>query len=209
MGMNLAEKILMAHHVDISGRYLAIHPEQVLVHDATGTPVFLQLEAMGIKKVKLYAGSKILNPIRYSIAENHLQAKFSLPAELAMIAINRKAGKAEFKDLFVKSEEMQAMQRKISTEHDPEIEKLGFDKMRSRITIRLKDGRTFTDKAEEIYRGGPDNPLTDKELEEKVRACCEDILDDSEQNQLIENIWNINNISDVRILAENIQSGKE
>ncbi len=161
-----------------------------------------------IEKVTLYAGSNILNPIRYPIAENHLQAKFSLPAELSMIAINRKAGKAEFSDSFVKSEAMQTMQRKITTQHDPEIEKLGFDKMRSKITIRLKDGQTFTDKADESYRGGPDNPLTDKELEEKVHACCEGVLDDSEQNQLIENIWHINNISDVRILAEKIQSGK-
>ena len=31
--------------------------------------------------------------------------------------------------------------------------------------------------AGERYRGGPDNPLTDDELEDKVRACCEGLLD--------------------------------
>ena len=31
--------------------------------------------------------------------------------------------------------------------------------------------------ADERYRGGPDNPLTDDELEDKVRACCEGLLD--------------------------------
>ena len=66
-----------------------------------------------IERMTLYAASNILNPIRYPIAKNHLQAKFSLPAELAMIALNRKAGKIEFSDEFVGSEAMQAMQRKI------------------------------------------------------------------------------------------------
>ncbi|MGZ8426653.1 MAG: MmgE/PrpD family protein, partial [Candidatus Binatia bacterium] len=54
-----------------------------------------------IETVEVYAGSNILNPIRYPIAANHLQAKFSLPAALAMIALARKAGKTEFSDAFV------------------------------------------------------------------------------------------------------------
>ena len=94
-----------------------------------------------VETVKVYAGSNILNPIRYPIAANHLQAKFSLPAALAMIALARKAGKKEFSDAFVASAPMQAMQKRITTELDPAIEKMGFDKMRSRIAIKLKGGK--------------------------------------------------------------------
>ena len=132
-----------------------------------------------IEAVKVYAGTNILKPIRYPIAANHLQAKFSLPAALAMIALARKAGKREFSDEFVGSAPMQAMQRRISTELDAEIEKMGFDKMRSRIEIRLKDGRTVEGWADERYRGGPENPLSDADLEAKVRSCCEGILSES------------------------------
>ncbi len=139
-----------------------------------------------IQSVKVYAGSNILNPIRYPVAANHLQAKFSLPAELAMIALARKAGKREFSDEFVSSPAMQAMQRKITTELDAEIEKLGFDKMRSRITIRLNDGRQLESWADERYRGGPENPLSDAALEAKVRSCCEGVLADEEQARLID-----------------------
>src|SRR5687767_15377597 len=84
---------------------------------------------------KVYAGTNILKPIRYPIAANHLQAKFSLPAALAMTALVHKAGKREFSDEFVGSAAMQSMQKRITTELDPEIEKMGFDKMRSRIVI--------------------------------------------------------------------------
>jgi 2-methylcitrate dehydratase PrpD len=159
-----------------------------------------------IEEVTLYAGTNILDPIRYPVAENHLQAKFSLPAELAMIALNRKAGKIEFSDGFVKSPEMQRMQRKIKTAHDTEIEALGFDKMRSRIEIRLNDDRTITGEADERYRGGPENPLKDAEVQEKVRACCAGILGHEAQRRLIDTVWKVRELDDARELAVVIQS---
>jgi len=149
-----------------------------------------------VEAVKVYAGSNILNPIRYPIAGDHLQAKFSLPAALAMIALARKAGKREFSDEFVGSAPMQTMQKRITTELDPEIEKMGFDKMRSRIVIRLKDGRQVEGWADERYRGGPENPLSDAELEAKTRSCCEGILDDKVQATLIDAAWSLTRLAD-------------
>jgi 2-methylcitrate dehydratase PrpD len=149
-----------------------------------------------IDSVKVYAGTNILNPIRYPIAANHLQAKFSLPAALAMIALARKAGKREFSDEFVASAPMQAMQRKITTGLDPEIEKMGFDKMRSRIAIRLKAGRQVEGWADERYRGGPENPLSDSELEAKARSCCERILNERAQAHLIDRAWAVTELPD-------------
>ena len=157
-----------------------------------------------IESVKVYAGTNILNPIRYPIAANHLQAKFSLPAALAMIALTRKAGKKEFSDEFVGSAPMQAMQRRISTELDPQIEKMGFDKMRSRIAIRLKNARTVEGWADERYRGGPENPMSDAELEGKVRSCCEGVLNEEAQSALIHSAWSVVQSSDVSSLAETI-----
>jgi 2-methylcitrate dehydratase PrpD len=150
-----------------------------------------------IESVRVYAGTNILKPIRYPIAANHLQAKFSLPAALAMIALARKAGKQEFSDDFVGSAPMQAMQRRIATELDHEIEKMGFDKMRSRIIIRLKNGRNVEGWADERYRGGPENPLSDADLEAKVRSCCEGVLDGARQSVLIDAGWSVARQTDV------------
>jgi 2-methylcitrate dehydratase PrpD len=155
-----------------------------------------------IETVTVYAGTNILKPIRYPIAVNHLQAKFSLPAALAMIALVRKAGKREFSDEFVGADSMQAMQRRISTELDPEIEKRGFNKMRSRIVIRLKDGRTLEGWADERYRGGPENPLSDADLEAKVRSCCDGVLDDKRQASLIDAAWSVTQVKDAGRLME-------
>jgi 2-methylcitrate dehydratase PrpD len=153
-----------------------------------------------IETVKVYAGSNILNPIRYPIAANHLQAKFSLPAALAMIALTRKAGKNEFSDEFVGAAPMQAMQKKITTELDPAIEQLGFDKMRSRIAIRLNVGKTIEGWADERYRGGPDNPLSDNDLEAKARSCCARVLDENAQTRLIATAWSVTQLEDAAAL---------
>ncbi len=154
------------------------------------------IQADDIETVTVYAGTNILKPIRYPIAANHLQAKFSLPAALSMIALARKAGKVEFSDEFVASDAMQAMQRRMRTELDPEIEAQGFDKMRSRITITLKDGKEISGWADERYRGGPENPLSDAEVEDKARSCCAGVLSDEEQSALIANAWNVLNLDD-------------
>ena len=68
---------------------------------------------------------------------------------------------------------------------------MGFDKMRSRIIIRLKNGRTVEGWADERYRGGPENPLSDADLEAKVRSCCEGILDEARQSALIDAGWSV------------------
>ena len=160
-----------------------------------------------IEAVTVYAGSNILKPIRYPIAENHLQAKFSLPAALSMIALARKAGKVEFSDAFVGSDAMQSMQRRMRTEMDPEIEAQGFDKMRSRITITLKDGKEISGWADERYRGGPENPLTDAEVEDKARSCCDGVLSGDEMDDMIENAWNVLDLKDVgAVLAGSLKS---
>lgn len=149
-----------------------------------------------IEEVIVHAGTNILKPIRYPIAANHLQAKFSLPAALAMIALNRQAGKVEFSDDFVGSDAMQAMQRRITTAFDAEIEAKGFDKMRSRITIRLKNGKEIAGWADERYRGGPENPLTDGEVEAKARSCCDGVLTEAQQDALIAAAWGVLDLDD-------------
>lgn len=160
-----------------------------------------------IRSVTVHAGTNILKPIRYPIAINHLQAKFSLPAALAMIALARKAGKHEFSDEFVRSEPMQTMQRRIRTELDTDIEAQGFDVMRSRITIQLIDGSEVAGWADEKYRGGPENPLSDQELEAKVRSCCAGLLDAAQQDRLIATAWNARDLPDAADLAHVLSPG--
>ena len=55
MGLNVAKKILSAHLVEgemVPGQEIGIRIDHTLMQDATGTLVMLELEAMGLKRVK-------------------------------------------------------------------------------------------------------------------------------------------------------------
>lgn len=101
---------------------------------------------------------------------------------------------------------MQAMQRRIETRFDPEIEALGFDKMRSSIEITLKGGGSISGKADERYRGGPENPLSDEEVEAKVYSCAEGVLPKEKTAALIAKAWNVLELDDAAELARMLQA---
>jgi 2-methylcitrate dehydratase PrpD len=158
-----------------------------------------------ILAIRLRAGSNILNPLRYPIAQTELEAKFSPAFMLSAIAIRRRAGVREFSDEFVRSAPVQAMMRRTTTILDPEIEARGFEKIRSTVEVDLTDGRRLVEHADERYRGGPDRPFTREELHEKFTECAELVLPApaiAETLSLVESLEEVSDITDlVKVLT--------
>lgn len=168
------------HTIVAPGVSIKPYPCGVLTHPSMDAMLDLvvknDLNPEDIESVVLFAGSNILKPIRYETAHDELEAKFCMPFLLGAIAISRKAGVREFTDEFVNSAPVQALMKRIRTEFDAEIEARGWDKIRSRVEVTLKNGQKFMKDADEHYRGGPDNPLTDSQLQEKFIDCTEELL---------------------------------
>lgn len=183
------------------------YPSGILSHQAMDAMLRLveqeDLRADDVARLRFFAGSNILKPLGYSIARNHLEAKFCMPALLSMILLRRRAGKQEFTDVFVASEAMQDLQQRCETVLDPGIEAQGFDRIRSRIEVETRDGRLLSATADERYRGGPDLPMTDVELEQKLRDATEGVLSAAAQSDLIRAAWSIDSrdVDDVGPLA--------
>jgi len=154
-----------------------------------------------IRAIRLRAGSNILNPLRYTVAQSELEAKFSPPFMLASIALRRKAGIHEFTDQFVRSAPVQAMMAKVETVLDPEIEARGFEKIRSTVEVDLVDGRTLVQAADERYRGGPDRPFTREELHEKFTDCASAVLDRSAMTAVLGAVESLDAAADVTDLV--------
>jgi len=129
-----------------------------------------------IAAIRVRAGSNILNPLRYDIATNELEAKFCPAFMVSAIALRRKAGVHEFNDSFVRSAPVQAMMKKVTRVLDPEIEAQGWEKIRSTVEVDLSDGRTLVQPADERYRGGPDLPFSREDLFEKFSDCATMLL---------------------------------
>jgi len=154
-----------------------------------------------IEHVRLRAGSNILNPLRYKTARTELEAKFCLPFMLSAIAIRRKAGIREFTDEFVSSEPVQRMMARVDTTLDPAIEAQGFDRIRSSVEVRLKDGRTLIQASDDRYRGGPERPFTRAELQQKFTDCAELFLPKPRIERALALIESIETLKDLRTLV--------
>ena len=159
------------------------------------------LKAEQIARVRVRAGSNILNPLRYKTAKTELEAKFCLPFMMASIILRRRAGIREFTDEFVASAPVQAMMARVDTMLDPDIEARGFDKMRSIVEVGLKDGRTLTQPSDDRYRGGPERPFTRAELHEKFADCASLVLSPERTRKAIDLIESIDRIANVRELT--------
>ena len=187
------------HTIIDPGVSIKPYPCGVLTHPSMDAMLALVTEhdirPDDVAEVVLYAGHNILNPIRYPIARNELQAKFCMPFLLSAILISRRAGIKEFTDEYVNSSPVQAMMRRVRTEFDPAIEAKGFEKIRSRVEVVLKDHRRMVRDSGEAYRGGPDHPLSDKELQEKFTDCSEKILDERTRKAVIAAVDDLDNLT--------------
>ena len=154
-----------------------------------------------IVAIRVRAGSNILNPLRYPIATNELEAKFCPAFMVGAIALRRKAGIREFNDEFVQSAPVQAMMRKVERVLDPEIEAQGWEKIRSTVEVDLDDGRTLVEEADERYRGGPDLPFTRAELHEKFSDCAALVLPPAAIEETIGLVEALEHLPDVGRLA--------
>ncbi len=163
------------------------YPSGILTHQSMDAMLKLvldhDLKPDEVARIRFFAGKNIIEPIRYPIARNHLQAKFSMPALLAMIVLRRRASHHEFEDAFVAGAAMQDLQARTDVIGDPAIDALGYDLIRSRIEVDTKDGRTLVQWADERYRGGPLNPISDADLDGKFHMCAEGVLDERAQRR--------------------------
>jgi 2-methylcitrate dehydratase PrpD len=154
-----------------------------------------------IARIRVRAGSNILNPLRYKTAKTELEAKFCLPFMMSAIALRRRAGIREFTDEFVASASVQAMMAKVDTVHDQQIEARGFDKMRSIVEVDLVDGRKLSQPSDERYRGGPEKPFTRAELHEKFTDCASLVLSPEGITRALEAIESVDRLASVRELV--------
>jgi len=154
-----------------------------------------------IKAIRVRAGSNILNPLRYPIATNELEAKFCPAFMVSAIALRRKAGIREFNDEFVQSAPVQALMRKVERVLDPDIEAKGFEKIRSTVEVDLVDGRKLVEHADERYRGGPDLPFTRDELYEKWSDCASLVLPQSGVDHVFELVDRLEKLPDITTLV--------
>jgi 2-methylcitrate dehydratase PrpD len=158
--------------------------------------------AHDIERIVVRAGKNVWGPISYPRATTALEGKYCFPFLLAAIALRGECGRAEFRDDFVTSPEVQALQARIENRFDAAIDAQGYAIVRTELDVTLKDGRAFTLKAAQDYRGSPRNPMSDDDLAAKFGDCADGLLSPDRQEKLRAFIAAIDTAADVSPLLD-------
>jgi len=143
------------------------HPAQDLILDMVKEH---GINASDIEAIDVGTNSNVPNALIYPMPTNALEGKFSIPFCMAIGVLERKAGIAQFQDRKVREPKVVEMMKRVTLYVDDELEGLGYDQVRSRIRIRLKDGRTVEGRAD-VAKGHPLKPMSWEDLGEKFRDC--------------------------------------
>jgi 2-methylcitrate dehydratase PrpD len=139
--------------------------------------------------------------------KNALEGKFSIPFCMAIAVLERKAGIAQFQDRKVRDKKVIELMKRVTLYVDEELERLGYDQVRSRIRVRLKDGRVIEGRYD-VARGHPEKPMRWSELSEKFRDCADLVLPRSQANDAIELVARIEQLKSLAPLFKALATGR-
>ncbi|MFH1087361.1 MAG: MmgE/PrpD family protein [Chloroflexota bacterium] len=99
-----------------------------------------------------------------------------------------------------KDPEVLAMADKVKLVVDEEVDRTYPDIRQARVTIRTKDGRSFSQMAVNC-KGMPQNPLTRAELESKFRGFASLALPASQVDQIVESVARLEKLDGISTLS--------
>jgi 2-methylcitrate dehydratase PrpD len=159
-----------------------------------------QLRAQGVKpeqveRIELKVHSLVLELTGKKTPADGLQAKFSVYHGCAAGLTFGRAGEDEFADAIVTRPDMVALRAKVVATVDNSIDEASAD-----VTAVLADGRRVHVLVEHAI-GSLQNPMSDRQLEDKFHGLADPVLGAAPASRLIEACWNVGRTAGLRELA--------
>lgn len=126
---------------------------------------------------------------------NGREAKVSLQHTVAVVFLFGTAGLKEYEDACVADPAARALAAKVSYRQDPAISVEGC-----LITVETTDGKTITERVPH-WRGSLENPLSDADLEAKLRTLAGEAAPWVDAGRLIEAVWTLDKAADAGALV--------
>ncbi len=181
------------------------HPAQDLILDLVQEH---NLHAENIESIDVGTNSNVPNALIYPMPKTALEAKFSIPFCMAIAVLERKAGIAQFTDKKVRDRRVVDLMKRVTLYVDDELEALGYDQVRSRIRIKLKDGRMIEGRYD-VARGHPEKPMSWGELGEKFRDCADLVLPRKGAEEAIQLVAGLEQLRSLNPLLRALARDKE
>lgn len=141
-----------------------------------------------VARIEVGVNSHVPNALIHTRPQTALEAKFSLQFQMAVGVVDRRAGLAQFTNERVRDPQVRALMECVHVYVDPEIEALGYNEMRMKVSIHLRDGRVLSGQAN-MARGHPRNPLSRQEVSEKFLECAALVMPQERARRLLDALW--------------------
>jgi 2-methylcitrate dehydratase PrpD len=144
-----------------------------------------------IRAVRVRVAPLVLDLCNKKDIKRGLEGKYSIYHSAAVGLTRGKAGLQEYTDEAVNDPKVRSVRDKVTASGDDSI-----TEDQSHVEVELADGRQFVRFVEQSL-GNVHRPLTDRQLEEKLRDQSIPLLGEANVDRLIDLCWKIDQLDDV------------
>jgi 2-methylcitrate dehydratase PrpD len=126
---------------------------------------------------------------------NGLKSKWSIYHSAAVSLVDGAAGEHQYSDERVNAPAVLALRGKTTASADATLPEIA-----ARVAVTLKNGTVLEKRIDRVI-GSAENPMSDRDLETKLRGLADGVLPEGQADALIALVWRIGELKDVAELA--------
>ena len=180
------------------------YPTEALTHQPISAAIQIckenNLKAEDIVEIHVETttrGADILSdPSKYA-PDTKETADHSLPYVIAAAIADGNVFPDSFSEEKLQDPRIRGLLKKIHVTADPEIDSMFPKIKRARVHILALDGQIFSAQVDDA-KGTPNNPMSDREIEEKFKANSRYCLPSERCNVIIDETWNFGEITNIK-----------
>ena len=191
-----------------SGIAVKPYPSCALTHSAIDALIDLRTEhrlsAHDVAAVQVGVTAVVPDVLAHSRPTNALERKFSMQYCAAAALAEGRVDFGSFADGEIANADTRELMGRVAMTVDPSLPQGVEQNAWSRVTVRLRDGRTLATEPRGA-RGHPDTPLSDTALRDKFLGCARTVLTSDEAEGIAEQIGHLEDIPDIRALTSRLE----
>jgi 2-methylcitrate dehydratase PrpD len=159
------------------------------------------LSAELVERIDVDVVKHTFDRIVFRVPQTGIQGKFCMPYLVARAIIDGKIGLHIFTDDAVRDQNVLKLAERVQMNLDPNLKKSDAAGRPCRVTVRLRNGQTFTREAQHA-KGGPEYPMSEAELREKFTECALEAIDRNGAAQALDGVQTLETVNDIRTLCD-------
>jgi 2-methylcitrate dehydratase PrpD len=156
------------------------------------------IEAVDVDVVK-----HTFDRIVFRVPQTGIQGKFCMPYLVSRAISDGRIGLDIFTDEAVRDQKVLKLAERVQMRLDTNLRKIDPAGRPCRVTVRLKNGQSYTREAQHA-KGGPEFPMTEAELEAKFFDCAKEVMPVDMAQQALDYVARLETLDNIRPLCERL-----